>query len=119
MTLQLGRYWLRSTAFVLGLLVSHAGYTAAQTTPATISGRVLDQSGSNIVAATVSISEFGRTATTDSSGRFRFADVPRGTLTISARRIGYAPIATRVTVAGTSETTLDLVLSRAFSTSNP
>ena len=67
-----------------------------------VSGRVLDGEGRPVAGATVSLVELKRGATTDGDGRFQLVDVPPGLYTLSARRLGYAAGAQRVTVATTA-----------------
>jgi outer membrane receptor protein involved in Fe transport len=63
-----------------------------------VSGRVSDPSGQPIAQATVSIVELNRATMTDQSGSFQFGTVPAGRYNISARRLGYAPAASTITV---------------------
>src|SRR5688572_30253619 len=51
--------------------------------------------------AVVTIVENGRTATSDSSGQFRFSQVPAGNYTLSVSYVGYEPKTERVTVPAT------------------
>ena len=81
----------------------------AQSQSGTIAGRVLDPAGSPVSRATVGIAELNRATTTDSAGRFRFTNVPKGTLTIAARQLGYTPVASTV-VVGDAPVTIELVL---------
>ncbi|MEO5798686.1 MAG: TonB-dependent receptor [Gemmatimonadales bacterium] len=59
-------------------------------------GRVTDGRGRPLAHALVRIPQLRRLAETDASGRFRFADLPRGRWTLSVTDIGYAPGSTSV-----------------------
>src|SRR3989449_9015287 len=76
----------------------------------TLSGRVTDREGHPLAGATVLVVELHRVALSHTDGRFRFADMPVGIYTVTVRRLGFAPLARRVTVSGS--TTLDLTLER-------
>ena len=67
---------------------------------AQLSGRVIDESGRPVAAASVVIAELERGATTAADGRFRFGMIPPGRYSVVARRIGYAPLAKIVKVDG-------------------
>jgi uncharacterized protein YfaS (alpha-2-macroglobulin family) len=67
--------------------------------PRTLVGRVVDAaSGTPLGGATVAVEGTGRTATTDSYGRFRLGDVEPGRYTVSVRREGYRGAQRRVEV---------------------
>jgi outer membrane receptor protein involved in Fe transport len=74
-----------------------------------VSGRVLDRAGAPIARAGVTLVELNRGTTSDSSGRYRFAAVPRGRYTVSARHLGYVSAAAVVTI-GDSPVAVDVVL---------
>src|SRR3954463_2543093 len=85
-------------------VVAHAGsvrHPVAQQA-LEVTGRVTDEAKKPVAAATVSIPELGRAATTDSAGRFRLTDVPSGQFTLSVRKLGFASTARAITVAATS-----------------
>src|SRR4051812_29505931 len=102
-----GRF--RRAVLACGVLALAARHAAAQGT-GVIGGRVTDRTGAPVAGAMMSIAELSRATSTDSSGRYRFTDVPSGTFTVAARRIGYVPAASRVTI-GAFVSTLDMVLS--------
>src|SRR5439155_11267750 len=66
----------------------------------TLSGRVADQDGNAIAAATVTVVELHRVALTHADGGYRFTDLPAGRYTITVRAFGFAPVAREVTVRG-------------------
>jgi iron complex outermembrane receptor protein len=96
---------LRHTAL---LVAAVAATPAAARAQATLSGRVSDSAGRPLAGATVLVAELDRSARTDSAGAFRLTELPRGTYTVVARVIGYAPETRTVDVAGS--TTLRFVL---------
>jgi TonB-linked SusC/RagA family outer membrane protein len=78
--------------------------------PGRITGSITGEGGQPLIAAQVTLvgTRFG--AVTREDGRFTIADVPAGTYTLRAQRIGYAPNARTVTVAGGETVTADVVL---------
>jgi outer membrane receptor protein involved in Fe transport len=88
----------RGCVVALMLVALVAAPVSAQARGATVSGRVSDPSGQPIAQATVSIVELNRATMTDQSGSFQFGTVPAGRYNISARRLGYAPAASTITV---------------------
>src|SRR5439155_21567338 len=93
--------------FAAALMVASAAF--AQQPSVVISGRVVDVQGAPVASTTVTLVELARAMTTQADGAFRFADVPAGTHTIIARRLGYTSDGRRV-VAGTASANLTLVL---------
>ncbi|HQR18250.1 MAG TPA: TonB-dependent receptor, partial [Gemmatimonadales bacterium] len=65
----------------------------------TVRGVVVDSGGAPIQGATVSVDGTGLVATTQAEGRYELRGVPAGPHTLRARRIGYSPLAVKVTVA--------------------
>jgi outer membrane receptor protein involved in Fe transport len=77
----------------------------------TITGRVTDaKTGQGVAGARVTIDGTGLRALTNDSGGFRMTNVPVGTYTATARRIGYAQGAASVTVAADEEAVVELRL---------
>ena len=76
----------------------------------TLAGRVTDPHGRAVSGAAVVVVELHRVALTDTDGRFHFSDIPAGIKTVTVRSLGFAPLARRVTVSGS--TTLELTLER-------
>jgi carboxypeptidase family protein/TonB-dependent receptor-like protein len=67
-----------------------ASSSAAQRAPAGIVGRlVARETGAPIEGATIILIGTGTRVTTDSTGRFRYADLPPGAHRLEARAIGY------------------------------
>ena len=79
--------------FIAGFLILHSAPLAAQTpTAGRIVGRVLDaDNGSGLTDAGIQVvgTTIGTTSGVD--GRFAINGVPAGTVTLTVRRIGYAP----------------------------
>ena len=98
-------------ATILYLLGAHdlgaQGSTAIQ-------GRVLDaRSGQGVVGASVIVQGTTLGAVTGDDGRFRIGNVPPGTHTIVARRLGYAPHRQTVVVGAEQVALADIVLENA------
>jgi hypothetical protein len=86
----------RALALVLGSVLVVASLAKAQgANSASISGTVLDPSGAVVVGATVTIlnpvSSYGRSVVTDSSGNFRFPNVPFNPYHLTVTAPGFAP----------------------------
>lgn len=77
----------------------------------TIVGRVTDASTRQGIAnAVVQIEGTSLGANADQDGRYRVVNVPAGTRTVVARRIGYTPTRQAVTVSGDQSVTANFVL---------
>lgn len=86
-------------ALLLSSTVVGAWSLTAVAMAATLSGRVIDATGTRALqAAEVSIVELGRVAQTEGDGGFRFADLPAGRYTLRTRYTGAGTIDTPVTV---------------------
>lgn len=94
--------WRSRITSVLAALAVAAGTAAAQGTGPTITGRVLTDAGLPLPSASVSIPTLGVGAYSDQTGTYRFtvpaARVTGQTVTIMARRVGYAPRSVTVTL---------------------
>jgi outer membrane receptor protein involved in Fe transport len=79
-----------------------------------VTGTIVDAKTSEAVrGATVALEGTHRSTFTGDSGQYRIANVPAGTYTVSARRIGYAPQAQSLTVNPDQDNTLDFKLEQA------
>ena len=80
----------------------------------TIRGTVTDPSGAVVPNATVhlanAVSEFGQTTTTDSTGQFRFPNVPFNPYTISVSAKGFASLSQNMEINSSVGTNLKLVM---------
>lgn len=149
-----GRYRFSSvTVGTVGLLISAASHDDLLVTTtvalnrrtvrdarlrfnrATLAGRVLDQSGSPVGSALVSVAEQGLTTRTDAAGRYSFGSgvivrefplivaIPGGTTTlpphqtpVGCQATGFEPGSAWVTLTTGGSVTLDFVLRRATGT---
>lgn len=74
-------------------------------------GTVSDASGTrNLPSAQVSIVELGRSVEADSTGQFRFPDVPAGTYTLRVRYTGADIVDTPITVPDNGDLVQDVVV---------
>ncbi len=111
-------------AFVLALFCLTCGISAnAQTTGnSSLSGVVTDPSGAVVPGATVEIhnpvSQFTRSTTTDSAGRFSFANVPFNPYHLSVTLTGFAPYSQDVDVRSAVPLSLKISLQIAGSAEN-
>jgi iron complex outermembrane receptor protein len=82
------------------LAVASGAHPASVFPPArTLTGRVIDTTGTALADVRVRVLELGRGTTTDAEGQFTLAQLPSGTYEVAFSRIGYAPVVRRVTVA--------------------
>lgn len=79
-----------------------------------ISGTAIDSAGAPIYSAQVSFSGSPHAVFTDESGAFVLSNIPLGTGTLTARRLGFAPLSVSITVANpnTSVNGITLKLTR-------
>ncbi len=90
--------WLRASlvALALVLVLSTPGFSQSQATTGVISGTVVDQSDAVLPGASVAIlntaTNFGKTETTDSGGRFRAILLPLGPYRITVTLPGFATL---------------------------
>lgn len=97
----------RQLLVALITIVMAAGQLEAQT--GTISGRFFDTSiGSPVAGVEVTIE--GRTILSGTDGRFVLTNVPPGTYTLRATRLGYTSVERSVTVVAGQTTTLEIGL---------
>jgi hypothetical protein len=105
-------------AFVLSVcLLLLAPLAVFGQTTGTIEGTVTDQNGGALPGVTVELSspnlQGARTATTDSSGRYRFVSLPPGRYTVSANLSGFGTVQKAATVQLDATATVPLQLSLA------
>jgi outer membrane receptor for ferrienterochelin and colicins len=98
---------------VLGIIFGSASAALADVYGA-VSGVVLDADHHPVSGATIKLAapdESTRTTRTDSSGRYRFAQVPFDTYTVTAEAAGFAPSSAVVTVLSGNAVIVDFHLS--------
>src|SRR5450432_1211667 len=97
----------------LALLVSTPAW-AQQAATGTLSGRITDRASQRPLAnVVVRVLSSPHGAQTDESGVYRIVNVPVGTVTIAANRLGYGPAFRQVIVGASRTTTTDFALSPA------
>lgn len=77
---------------------------------ATVRGRVMGPDARPMAGARVSVEGTGAEATTDASGQFAIGELPAGTWTVLARRVGSAPDQRVLTIPGGRVTEVSLTL---------
>src|SRR4051794_38961524 len=91
-----------------------SGLALAQSSTATLSGKVTDQTGAVIPQATVMVSAAGgkhATATTDQLGGYQIQSLPAGSYSVSATAKGFANFSkSNVALAEGQTQTLDVTL---------
>jgi hypothetical protein len=90
------------------LLISAAPGMVRSQMSGSLTGVVRDSAGAPVAHAQLSMR--GTRATSDSLGRYRLAAVPAGFDTLSVRRVGFAPFASGLDVAGGAERVFDVYL---------
>ena len=107
------------TMFCLAMCVSGSAQTTGSSS---LSGVVADPSGAVVPGATVEIhnpvSEFNRSTTTDSEGRFSFANIPFNPYHLNVTVSGFAPYAQDVDVRSAVPLNLKITLQIAGSAEN-
>lgn len=78
-----------------------------------VAGRVIDPSGVPLPDVRVTVLEARRTTSTDSAGRYRIAELPSGTFTLSFASIGRRPETRRVTLDG-ADVSLDVTMQESL-----
>src|SRR5208282_4068311 len=86
---------LKSVLFLL-LVVSLIGISSAWAQSASVAGTITDPSSAVVPGVTVTLTDTGtnisRAVTTNSSGRYFFADVAPGTYSLTASKAGFSTI---------------------------
>ena len=88
--------WLRRIAVVLAIVLHLPSRLFAQTSGASLRGRVVDESGSAVPGVTVTATNtqtgLQRVAVTESDGSYRFLALPVGSYRITAELAGFAVV---------------------------
>lgn len=91
---------MRKIYFLLLMLVLNISFVASQT----IKGRVLDENGEPLAAATVIIKELqNKGVSTDNDGKFRLTKLPKRVLTLEVSFIGYSNNSQKIDLSQTNE----------------
>lgn len=85
------------------------GATEGPTSSATVQGRVVDENGASVPAATVTFGGFTTEIMSGPNGRFTIANVPTGSRMVSARKIGYVTVAKQLDVLEKGVTGLEVL----------
>lgn len=88
------------------------GATAGPTSAGTVQGRVVDEKGASVPAATVTFGGFATEIMSGPNGRFTIANVPTGSRMVSARKIGYVTVAKQLDVLEKGVTGLEVVVEK-------
>ena len=110
------RTYTRSIFFFLFVFLFSAAFSTlyAQSNSGSVTGAVTDPSGAVIPGATVTIqnpvSGLLRSATTDSSGRFQFINLPFNTYHLTAAAAGFSSVADDADVSSTIPVNLKIAL---------
>src|SRR6266545_1005481 len=110
-----------AAAVGLAVLLSIPQPAAGQATGASLAGRVLDEQGGGLPAATVTVKSastgFTRSITTAADGTYRFASIPVDTYTVTAQLTGFKTVEqTGVELNVATTRTLNITMSLATAT---
>ena len=101
---------MRSRFRLLSVLVGALALLAPDLGAQQVTGRVTTQSGEPLAAVQVFIAGSGIGALSQQNGRYLLLNVPVGTHTLTAERIGYASRTAQITVAAGATVAQDFVL---------
>jgi hypothetical protein len=101
---------MRSRVRLLSALACAVLLVAPQLSAQQVTGRVTTQSGEPLAAVQVFIAGSGIGALTQQNGRYLLLNVPAGTHTLTAERIGFASRTAQITVAAGATVAQDFVL---------
>ncbi len=110
-----------AAAVGLAVLLSIPQPAAGQATGASLAGRVVDEQGGGLPAATVTVKStstgFTRSITTAADGTYRFASIPADTYTVTTQLTGFKTIEqTGVELNVATTRTLNITMSLAAAT---
>src|SRR6476660_3702630 len=101
---------LGTIAFLVALL---PGMSRAQQATGTVSGQVVGADAQPVGGVQISIAGTSRSANTDQQGRYTITGVPTGTQRLRARRLGFAPSDTVVSVTAGGTTNANIRLQQS------
>jgi TonB-linked SusC/RagA family outer membrane protein len=102
---------LVSAMVTLSLVLLTSGGLSAQA--GVITGRIRDaQTGQPLSAVQVTITSLGLGTLTQATGTYRLANVPSGSHTLTAQRIGYGAVTRQISVSGDASIVQDFELSQ-------
>ncbi len=89
-------------AILVGMAIAPPRLLAGTT--GTVSGRVVDQDGAPVIAATILIVGTRLGAYTDADGKFAILNVPAGTYEVKASRLGFNPVTVTGVIVSADQT---------------
>src|SRR5688500_1088907 len=101
-------------AIIITLLWGLPTASVAQT--GSITGRTIEANGSALSGVTVSIIGTNRSAVTTGTGQFALDNVPVGSYSIQAARLGLQPVVRQVVVTATGVTDVTIILGAVVQT---
>jgi TonB family protein len=78
--------------------------------PGMLAGTVRDSSGAGIAGAEVTVAGTGLRAHTTAQGEFRLTNVPSGSVTVSVRRLGFAPVLASIVIGANEAAAISVVV---------
>lgn len=105
-------FLILATAVPLAAQSQSSGALIPDSLSSSIDGTVKDSLGLPVVGASVFIAPVGAILRTDSAGKFLARRLPSGALTISVRRLGFAPLHSQVAVHVGEQLALNLAMQR-------
>jgi Ca-activated chloride channel family protein len=100
----------QSLALLAGLFFGTGSKLNVDNVVGSIDGTVRDQAGKAVAGASIVVVGTSFGARSGGDGKYRIAGVPAGTVSITARAIGFAPVTTQAVVRDGRATTVDFVL---------
>ena len=98
---------ITSLARLCAVLAALPALAWGQQATGTISGQVMGLDAQPIAGVQISVAGTTRSSSTDQQGRYSISLVPSGTQRVRARRLGYAPIDTSVSVTNGGTTSMN------------
>lgn len=105
-------FLILATAVPLSAQPQSPGALLADSLSSSIEGTVKDSLGLPVLGASILIAPGGWIFRTDSAGKFFARRLPSGALTISVRRLGFAPLHSQIVVRAGEQLALNLAMQR-------